>query len=113
MRTNLVIRLAMAVLVFGGGSWVASTQQLPHRQMVAHKVKGDLYMLEGQGGNVAAYITSEGVILVDDMYEENHNEIIATVKSLTAQPNNSTLMPYIDYANGGTRLSGRPRSTVF
>jgi hypothetical protein len=52
MRTNLVIRFAVAVLVFGGGSWVASTQQLPHRPMVAHKVKGDLYMLEGQGATL-------------------------------------------------------------
>jgi glyoxylase-like metal-dependent hydrolase (beta-lactamase superfamily II) len=54
--------------------------------MVAHKVKGDLYMIEGQGGNIAAYVTGEGVVLVDDMYDENHGEIMATVTSLTPQP---------------------------
>ena len=85
-------RACIALLVWGGGAWVAYTQGtqqlglLPYRPMVAHQIASDLYMLEGQGGNVGAYITSEGVVLVDDMYDVNHDEILATVKKLTSQP---------------------------
>jgi len=100
------VLLGAAILLLAGGSWVVSTQTLPHRPMVAHKVKGDLYMLEGQGGNIAAYVTGEGVILVDDMYDENHGEIIATVKSLTAQPIKYVLNTHQhgDHAGGNVKM---------
>src|SRR5262245_22309130 len=50
------------------------------------QVKGDLYMISGEGGNVAVYVTSEGVLLVDDMFDRNHADILAQVKSVTDQP---------------------------
>jgi glyoxylase-like metal-dependent hydrolase (beta-lactamase superfamily II) len=50
------------------------------------KVKEDLYMISGEGGNVAVYVTSEGVILVDDMFDRNHADILAQVKSVTDKP---------------------------
>ena len=50
------------------------------------KVKGDLYMISGEGGNVAVNVTDEGVILVDDMFDRNHADILAQVKSMTGQP---------------------------
>ena len=105
MRHRLFV-LGALILLSGAGSWVVSTQTLPHRPMVAHKVKGDLYMIEGQGGNVAAYVTGEGVILVDDMYDENHGEIMATVKSLTAQPIKYVLNTHQhgDHAGGNAKM---------
>ena len=50
------------------------------------KVKGDLYMISGEGGNVAAYVTGEGVVLVDDMFDRNHADILAQVRSVSEQP---------------------------
>ncbi len=50
------------------------------------RVKGDLYMVSGEGGNVAFYTTSEGVVLVDDMFDRNHADILAQIKSVTSQP---------------------------
>ena len=49
-------------------------------------MKSDLYEIEGDGGNVAAYITNEGVILVDDKFEQDHDQIVEKVKSVTPQP---------------------------
>jgi glyoxylase-like metal-dependent hydrolase (beta-lactamase superfamily II) len=43
-------------------------------------------MIEGDGGNVAMYVTSEGVILVDDKFEQDHETIVAQVKSVTPLP---------------------------
>src|SRR5688572_3892142 len=50
------------------------------------KVKGDLYMISGEGGNVAVYVTNDGVVLVDDMFDRNHADILAQVKSVTDRP---------------------------
>jgi glyoxylase-like metal-dependent hydrolase (beta-lactamase superfamily II) len=43
-------------------------------------------MISGEGGNVAVYVTSEGVVLVDDMFDRNHADILAQVKSITDKP---------------------------
>jgi glyoxylase-like metal-dependent hydrolase (beta-lactamase superfamily II) len=43
-------------------------------------------MVSGEGGNVAVYTTSEGVILVDNMFDRNHAGILEQIKLLTNQP---------------------------
>lgn len=80
--------------------------QAPPRPVRAEKIKGDLYMLAGEGGNVAAYVTSEGVVLVDDMYDRNAADILAQVKQLTDRP-----LKYVfnthqhdDHAGGNAKL---------
>jgi len=55
-------------------------------QLTISQVKPDLYYIEGDGGNVAVYVTNEGVILVDDKYDQDHDQIVAKVKSVTSQP---------------------------
>jgi glyoxylase-like metal-dependent hydrolase (beta-lactamase superfamily II) len=67
--------------------WVLSMQapKVP-RPLRNERVKGDLYMISGEGGNVALYATSEGVILVDDMFDRNHADILAQVKTITERP---------------------------
>src|SRR3954471_2053865 len=66
-------------------SWIAYTQnQAP--QLTISKVKDDLYNIEGDGGNVAVLVTSEGVILVDDKFDRDHEAIVSNIKSVTAQP---------------------------
>jgi glyoxylase-like metal-dependent hydrolase (beta-lactamase superfamily II) len=43
-------------------------------------------MIEGDGGNVALYVTNEGSILVDDKYEYDYDAIQNAVKAVTSQP---------------------------
>ena len=50
------------------------------------KIKDDLYVLLGEGGNVTILLTDEGVVLVDDKFERNYDDIVAKVKSLTDKP---------------------------
>lgn len=69
------------------GAWAAYTQnKAAPRPASIQKVKGDLYMISGEGGNVAVYVTDEGVILVDDMYERNYADVMDKVKSVTGKP---------------------------
>jgi glyoxylase-like metal-dependent hydrolase (beta-lactamase superfamily II) len=86
MTRTLFARLCAAALLLTG-CWIAYTQtQAQPPKLTLSKVKDDLYMIEGDGGNVAMYVTSEGVILVDDKFEQDHETIVAQVKSVTPLP---------------------------
>ena len=95
MNRTLLVRLS-AGLVALACAWVAYTQNPPQGKQAdkqakqpnnrINKVTGDLYEIEGDGGNVAVYITNEGVILVDDKFEYDFNDIMEKVKSVTSQP---------------------------
>jgi cyclase len=76
----------IALAAFLSLVWVAWTQTQAPPQLTLNKVKDDLYEIEGDGGNVAVLVTGEGVILVDDKFDQDHDAIVAKVKSVTAQP---------------------------
>jgi len=70
------------------------------------KVTDDLYVIDGGGaGNVAVYITNEGVIMVDDKFEQHFDEIMANVKKVTNQPVKYILSTHYhaDHSGGNTR----------
>ncbi|MBZ5594165.1 MAG: MBL fold metallo-hydrolase [Acidobacteriia bacterium] len=86
MKRTLAARVPAGILLLLG-CWIAYTQnQGQPPQLTINKVKDDLFEIEGDGGNVAVYVTNEGVILVDDKFERDHEEIAAKVKSVTDQP---------------------------
>jgi cyclase len=85
MSRTKIVRVSGGVF-FLLGTWVAYTQTPAPPQLKINQVKDDLYEIEGDGGNVAVYVTSEGVILVDDKFEQDHDQIVAKVKSVTPQP---------------------------
>ena len=63
---------------------VWSQQQRPPLTM--EKVTDNLYVIIGNGGNVAVMPTSEGVLLVDDKFAQDAPEIVAKVKTVSTQP---------------------------
>jgi glyoxylase-like metal-dependent hydrolase (beta-lactamase superfamily II) len=86
MSRTLLVRILAGVL-FLVVSWIAYTQnQGGPPQLKLNKVKDDLYEIEGDGGNVAVLVTSEGAILVDDKFEQDHDAIMSKVQSVTNQP---------------------------
>ena len=87
MSRTLVVRIS-AGLLFPFAAWIAYTQNQNKQppKLTINKVKDDLYEIEGDGGNVAVYITDEGVILIDDKYDQDHEQIVASVKSVTDKP---------------------------
>ena len=51
-------------------------------QIKVTKVSGNIYMLEGAGGNIAASIGEDGIVIVDDQYAPLADKIQASLKSL-------------------------------
>jgi cyclase len=103
----------LTVLIFLAGvllldtAWVGWTQTAkPPLPLRIAKVKGDLYMISGEGGNVAVYVTSEGVVLVDDMFDRNHADILAQIKSVTDKPLRYVLNTHQhdDHAGGDMKM---------
>src|ERR1700689_111122 len=85
MRYAKAARISAGVLFLALG-WIAYTQNPAPGKLTLNKVKDDLYEIEGDGGNVAVYITNEGVILIDDKFDQDHQGIVDQVKSVTNQP---------------------------
>ncbi len=99
-----------ASLLFFGLGWIAYTQDQPQK-LTVQQIKKDLYLLAGDGsekdaGNVAVYITGEGVILVDDRFEFDHDNIVNAVKKLTSQPIKYVLNTHhhADHSGGNGRM---------
>jgi cyclase len=83
MRKSSVLLFSAAILLTAG-AWLARTQNpQAAAPLTIEKVKDNLYVIVGDGGNVAVYVTDEGVILVDDKFERNSADIMAKVKSVT------------------------------
>jgi cyclase len=106
MSRTFVTRISAGAL-FLMGCWIAYTQQGKQPpQLNISKVKDDLFMIEGDGGNVAVYVTNEGVILVDDKYDQDHDNIVDKVKSVTSQPIKYVLSTHYhaDHSGGNAKM---------
>ena len=85
-RKLLAIGLAVVVGAAAASIQVLTQQPQAPPPLTIEKVKDDLYNIVGGGGNVAALVTPEGVILVDDKFEQNYDGIMERLKSVTTQP---------------------------
>jgi cyclase len=105
LRTAAV-RISAAALALLG-AWAAYTQNpAAPRPATAQKVQEGLYMISGEGGNVAALLTDEGVVLVDDMYDRNYAAVMGQVKALSDKPVRYVLNTHQhdDHSGGNARM---------
>jgi cyclase len=84
--------LVLSLVTVAGVATIAvapfAAQQQPAKPIVAQieKVKENLYMITGEGGNVAAFVAAGGVVLVDTKYPEWGQAILDKVKTVTDKP---------------------------
>lgn len=77
MRRALVLAAAVAV---------APLASLEAQDLTIERVKDGLYVIFGSGGNVGVRLTDEGVILVDDKFPQNFEEIQRLVRTVSDLP---------------------------
>ncbi|MDQ3012919.1 MAG: MBL fold metallo-hydrolase [Acidobacteriota bacterium] len=75
----------LGLILVGGISLFAGQQNSP-AALEIQKVKDNLYMISGGGGNTAAFITEKGVVIVDTKLAGNGPGILEKVKSVTPKP---------------------------
>src|SRR6185437_16539330 len=113
MSRTLLVRLWAAAIALAC-AWIAYTQapapqgkqQAKQPNNAISKVAEDLYVIIGDGGNSTVYVTSEGVILVDDKFEYDGQDIVDKVKSVTNQPIKYVLNTHLhgDHTGSNVRL---------
>jgi len=64
----------------------AQDQDFSKVQMKVSKVAGNVYMLEGAGGNIGASVGDDGIVIVDDQYAPLADKIQAALKGITDKP---------------------------
>lgn len=86
MRELKMIALLSVLVVAFAAVKVAIGQQQQAQPLTIEKVKDGLFVVVGSGGNVGVRVTNEGVVLIDDKFQQNYAEIVERVKSVTSQP---------------------------
>lgn len=104
MRTRILIIALAAILGAGVAAVTAARQQAP--TLTIEEVTDNLYIVIGSGGNVGVLVTDEGVILIDDKFEQNYDEIVRNVSSVTNQPIRYVINTHYhsDHAGGNSRF---------
>jgi len=84
---NIAIRAALVgALATVAGAAFAQQQDLSKVEIKVTKVSGNIYMLEGAGGNIAASVGDDGIVIVDDQFAPLAEKIRAALKGITDKP---------------------------
>ncbi len=79
-------RLWVAVLLLLSTLAFAQDEDLSKVQMKVTRVAGNIYMLEGAGGNIGASVGEDGIVIVDDQYAPLAEKIQAALKNISDKP---------------------------
>src|SRR5260370_3862535 len=83
VRTWMMPALAGLALVYVQvGAGQQQDQDFSKVQIKTTKVSGNIYMLEGAGGNIAASVGEDGIVIVDDQFAPLAEKIQAALKEL-------------------------------
>lgn len=106
MSRKIVARLLAVVLFVWIGITAYTQNTAAPPDLKINKVTENLYSIEGDGGNVAVYVTGNGVILVDDKFERDHDAVMGIIRRLTAQPVKYILNTHYhaDHSGGNAKM---------
>ena len=83
---NGIRSLLIAALAASAGVASAQQQDFSKVAIKVTKVSGNVYMLEGAGGNIAASVGDDGIAIVDDQFAPLADKIRAALKGITDKP---------------------------
>jgi cyclase len=103
-RVSLVALLAVAML----GAYLQAQFGTEPAKLDTIKVKDDLFVIHNDfvPGNTTVLVTNEGVVLVDDKFEIDHENIMAQLKKITNQPVKYVINTHYhaDHSGGNPKL---------
>jgi glyoxylase-like metal-dependent hydrolase (beta-lactamase superfamily II) len=76
---NYKIFISALLFLFVFPSEIITSQELI-------KVKNDIYMYQGKGGNIGLDFGEDSILMIDDQYEEGIENVIKTIKQKSNQP---------------------------
>ena len=103
-RVGLLVVLAIAML----GVYVRAQFGDAPAKLDTIKIKDDLFVIHNDfvPGNTTVLVTNQGVVLVDDKFEIDHENIMAQLKKITNQPVRYVINTHYhaDHSGGNAKL---------
>lgn len=81
MRLTVIFAVAVTAMLLSQTT-PAQQQDFSKVEIKVAKVSGNIYMLEGAGGNIAASVGEDGIVIVDDQFAPLADKIQAALKNL-------------------------------
>ncbi len=83
-------KLAFGSLPFAllalGSAFAQGQQDFSAVEIKTHRVSGNVYYLEGQGGNVGVLVGDDGVLMIDDQFAPLSEKLLAAIRALSDRP---------------------------
>lgn len=78
-------------------------------EITVHEVAGNVYYLEGAGGNVGVAVGEQGVVLIDDQFAPLTDKLVAAVQSITDARIRAVINTHVhgDHVGGNANLANR------
>src|SRR5712692_1840361 len=86
MRHARILPLALLFITSVVFAAPAQHEDFSKVQMKVTKVSGNIYMLEGAGGNIGASVGEDGIVIVDDQYAPLADKIREALTGITEKP---------------------------
>jgi cyclase len=106
MKMRLLLATVITVAIIG--AYVHAQFGTQAAKLDTIKIKDDLFVIHNDfvPGNTTALVTNEGVVLVDDKYEIDHDGIMAQLKKITNQPVKYVINTHYhaDHSGGNPKL---------
>lgn len=102
------LAVLLGLLAVGSGSMILAQQQQQQRPPAAleiEKVKENLHMITGAGGNTAAFITETGVVIVDTKVPGMGPALLEKVKSITSKPVTMVINTHTHFDHVGSNIA--------
>src|SRR5512143_3654705 len=80
------IAFVAVLLMLLCGAASAQNDDFSKVQIKVSKVAGNIYMLQGAGGNIGVSVGDDGIVVVDDQFAPLAEKIQAALKGITDKP---------------------------
>jgi cyclase len=90
----------------------AQNQDFSKVQIKVTKVAGNVYMLEGAGGNIAASVGEDGIVVVDDQYAPLAEKIRAALSGITDKRVRFVINTHYHFDHTGSNAFFQKEATI-
>ena len=108
---NTIRFLSLAILVAGPCAY-AQEQDFSKVQIQVTKVNGSVYMLQGAGGNIAASVGDDGIVIVDDQFAPLADKIRAALKGIADKPLRFVINTHYHGDHAGGNIEFQKEATI-
>ena len=85
-KLKLTLLSVAATLFVAQGAFAQGQQNFSAVEIKVHKVAGNVYYLEGQGGNVGVLVGDDGVLMIDDQFAPLTDKLVAAIGTISDKP---------------------------